>query len=675
MPDVLLVVMPYFAVERPAIGPSLLQARLAEEGICCEVCYANIRFAGEIGSRMNFILSNNHTTQLGEWTFGEAAFPDFQPDHHAYFEAMRFSLSPEKLLSLRPKAVAFVDRLAGEIIAKRPKIVGCSSMFLQNCASLALLRRIKERAPEIVTVMGGSNCEGQLGLGLIRLFPYLDFVVSGEADHSFPELCVRLLEPGFPGPDRLAPLPDGVYGPQDRSARQPDLRRAVVQHLDALPLPDYSDYFRELSASVIRDDIIPGLTVETSRGCWWGQKHQCTFCGLNGEGISYRRKSTGRIIDELRELGTRHSLWGFEAVDNIIDAKLTSELKPRLAELPQAPVFMFEIKANLTREQVGLLRETGVLWIQPGIESLSDRSLALINKGVQAWQNIALLKWAEEFGIHVIWNYLCRIPGDDDADYGEVAQWLPWIMHLHPQSGPAGLTPVMIDRFCDYYRNSARHGLTLRPLSLYSFIYPFSAQQLEEVAYLFEIAETAREPANGPGVANLLEQLSSWHLQYSMAQLPGAAASSTVPANSLLMYAMPDGVRVTDTRACAVVAEQRWHGVDAAVLAACDSALTLPEIRCNVETRCGRPVTEEEILQSVERLKSMRILLPISGRYLALPVNTPVRPKRDKNDIPGGRVLLHRQRPVDPKGRSILAVLGVEHDSSAEGGKAVATGR
>ena len=46
--------------------------------------------------------------------------------------------------------------------------------------------------------------------------------------------------------------------------------------------PTSRDYFRALDASGAAPDVAPTLLFETSRGCWWGAKSHCTFCGLNG---------------------------------------------------------------------------------------------------------------------------------------------------------------------------------------------------------------------------------------------------------------------------------------------------------------------------------------------------------------------------------------------------------
>src|SRR3954454_17752260 len=97
---------------------------------------------------------------------------------------------------VRGHCVAYVEHLADAIVARRPRIVGCSSVFQQHCASLALLKRIRELKPDTVLLMGGANCEGEMGVETVRTFPWVDCVVSGEADGMFPELCRTLLAQG-----------------------------------------------------------------------------------------------------------------------------------------------------------------------------------------------------------------------------------------------------------------------------------------------------------------------------------------------------------------------------------------------------------------------------------------------------------------------------------------------
>ena len=41
-------------------------------------------------------------------------------------------------------------------------------------------------------VFGGANCEGEMGVQMIRSFPWIDYVCCGEADHSFVALVEQL---------------------------------------------------------------------------------------------------------------------------------------------------------------------------------------------------------------------------------------------------------------------------------------------------------------------------------------------------------------------------------------------------------------------------------------------------------------------------------------------------
>ena len=63
-------------------------------------------------------------------------------------------------------------------------------MFVQNVASLALARAIKQRSPTTIIVFGGANCDDEQGAALHRNFGHVDYVVRGEAELAF----VQLLE-------------------------------------------------------------------------------------------------------------------------------------------------------------------------------------------------------------------------------------------------------------------------------------------------------------------------------------------------------------------------------------------------------------------------------------------------------------------------------------------------
>ncbi|MCP5109204.1 MAG: RiPP maturation radical SAM protein 1, partial [bacterium] len=196
-----------------------MRAALTGTGIGSEVVYGNLEFAETIGIVAYQAMQSAPTDHLlGEWCFSEGLISGSPPDDEEYLDLVlevRSSGFPPELEQrkdlmrwVRAQTAAWVDRLARSIVARRPRIVGCSSVFQQHCASLALLRKVRELSPDTVTLMGGANCEGEMGLETLRVFPWIDCVVSGEADGFFRDLCELLLERGRqPDPARV---PHGV---------------------------------------------------------------------------------------------------------------------------------------------------------------------------------------------------------------------------------------------------------------------------------------------------------------------------------------------------------------------------------------------------------------------------------------------------------------------------------
>ena len=94
------------------------------------------------------------------------------------------------------------------------------------------------------------------------------------------------------------------------------------------------------------------MMFETSRGCWWGAKKHCTFCGLNGATMAYRSKSPARAFDEIRQLVSHYGVTRVECVDNILDNRYISTVFPRLAASGLGIELFYEVKANLRQGQL-----------------------------------------------------------------------------------------------------------------------------------------------------------------------------------------------------------------------------------------------------------------------------------------------------------------------------------
>ncbi|MFC7588094.1 RiPP maturation radical SAM C-methyltransferase [Nonomuraea antimicrobica] len=250
-------------------------------------------------------------------------------------------------------------------------------------------------------------------------------------------------------------------------------------------MPDYDAYFDQWAPSRVANWAAPVLVVEAARGCWWGEKHHCTFCGLNGSFMQFRSKSPATFFDEIVTLARRHQILDVCVVDNILDMSYLSSLVPSLIESGYDLRFHYEIKSNLRLDQLRLLAQAGIVTVQPGIESLSSHVLRLMDKGVSGCQNVRLLRDASTAGVVTSWNYLYGFPGETSQDYETVLAQIPALHHLMP---PETVNRIAIERFSPYFDRPELGFADLKPTAQNSLIYGLPEEELLDISYIFDAA-------------------------------------------------------------------------------------------------------------------------------------------------------------------------------------------
>lgn len=531
--EVILINMPFGNLLSPSIALGLLQASLTRVGMPAKTFHFQFRFAELIGEHAySEIHSETHTEHLaGEYIFSGSLFQqhsDADVEQYADnilrchangpFDDTTYSEPHlEKLINIivnaRGEVESFLEDCLNRIINSQPRVVGFTSLFHQHIASLSLAKRIKARLPNTFVIFGGSNCEGAMGRETLRQFEFVDAVVSGEGDYVFPEIVRAVLN------SESVPTIEGVFCRHRSGSRvlhQSPRNTPTIENLDALPIPDYDEYFEQLESSSLNLTRKPSLLFETSRGCWWGEKHHCTFCGLNGDTMTYRSKSAGRAFSEFIHLTERYPGCAVNVVDNILDMSYFKDFIPLLAERKHGVNLFYEVKANLKKDQLLLLREAGIKEIQPGIESLSDNVLRIMHKGVGALQNIQLLKWCKELGLKVYYNLIWGFPGESAEDYLEMSKLIPLITHLTP---PIGAGTIRIDRFSPNFEQAEQLGFQkLSPHPAYRFVYPFTPEVLVNLAYFFtsEHGSTHNIPEYAKPV---IDELKRWRKRHDESDL------------------------------------------------------------------------------------------------------------------------------------------------------------
>ena len=123
--------------------------------------------------------------------------------------------------------------ILGEIYRKNADLVAFSGYIWNIDKILAVCRKLKKIRPEIILVLGGPEVSYEVA-ELMRLHPYLDYVVFGEGEATFKELLQSLTQPGT-----AAATGPGILGLAYREGDQVKLNpaRPVLQDLDQIPSP------------------------------------------------------------------------------------------------------------------------------------------------------------------------------------------------------------------------------------------------------------------------------------------------------------------------------------------------------------------------------------------------------------------------------------------------------
>ncbi|HEU5323977.1 MAG TPA: RiPP maturation radical SAM C-methyltransferase, partial [Methylomirabilota bacterium] len=495
----------------------------------------------------------------------------------------------------------FLDAVAARVLACAPRAVGFSSPFNQVMSSLALAARIKRAAADVQVLCGGACFDGEMGREYHRALPHVvDHVFLGEAEEPFREYLrrVRAGEPtaGIPGTTYAA------HGEVRWTAGRP------LPDLSASPVPDYDDYFAEKDRVAAATGVtwsVDFLPFESSRGCWWGEKSHCMFCGLDRDLMAFRPKPAPRVVDEIVALSRRYAVPRLSATDWIVSRDHRRQVCDALAARDLDVELFYETRSDTTKDELRAMREGGVWQIQPGIESFSTPLLKLMRKGTTGLRQVQFLRWAREYGFDVQYNLLAGFPGERAEWYAEMAALVPRLLHLQPPL--ANVYPVEMHRFSPLFTEPRSWGVTKHAIRRdYRFNFPPGLLDSRKVGYAFEY-ETERPLVPDETLAPLRAAVERWMAVHREGPAPAYA------------YALGPGyMHVQDTRAGRPRALV-LRGLERDVAVLCDEIQTLGSLERALAERLGA-VAAPAVAAAVERLLAIDVLLAEGRHYLLLPV-------------------------------------------------------
>jgi len=311
-----------------------------------------------------------------------------------------------------PLGTGIYEACADKILATEPQVVGFSVQCTTYPPALGIARRIKALKPGVRTIFGGHNAAFVDEPTLSR-FPFVDAIVRGEGELTFPELLRALEEE-----TEFESVEGITYRRGDHIRRNRD--RALVEDLDSLPMGDYS---LVPPLQVYRDACHISRAVailEIGRGC----PHQCIYCS---QSLVWRRRtrtfSVQRLVREMKELRDSFGAECFLlAFDQFTAKKDFAELFCRSvidAGLNSTPWYCISRLDTVDKSMLQLMREAGCETMCYGIDSGSSRTLAFIRKRIDREILFQRVRETTAFGIVPTLSFVIGFPEEEKADLEE----------------------------------------------------------------------------------------------------------------------------------------------------------------------------------------------------------------------------------------------------------------
>lgn len=622
-PSVVLASMPWAPVQEPSLALGILQAELKRHSIRTKALHLNTNL-------LKYVTYQTYLDVAGYWGLNEFVFTELlspgvdDTQIAALAErcvATKEGQSPNEryatpdalldmLLRFRGEvALDYLEECGEEILRYKPTLLGLTCMFDQTLASVALAKLVKARSPETIIVLGGYALEGDPGEQVIKAFPWIDGVVRGDGESVITQLAHASV-----GRIAFADIP----GVQTQGA--PGKPHLNIDLRDS-PEPDYDDWFSTVETLKESDkiEIITGaLSVESSRGCWWGQHKHCVFCGIDDQTMKFRFKPGAQTLGMLQSVRARYGDYTFRFSDYILPREYFKEILPELEKVNPRYRLHCEIKANQTSETMSSMARAGFEEVQPGIESFSTEVLKLMDKGVTGIQNVALLKYGYQQRIVIHYNFLYCIPGETSEAYKRMLETIPRLYHLTP---PVSRTETIITRFAPLHTDTIRFGSSKRPLHHRSYDVLFSDEFLKQTgfsldgyAYYFEsyldVAEEMKEL-----YAQVVIQINHWKKQHR--------------ERSVYFVFEDDGSRLAfdDTRFSEEPITTMLAGIHRATYLACNEGpVTVDNLIRDLSSHAGYDVFA--LQTALEDLDAARMIWREGNRVFGLAVSKSVAEER-----------------------------------------------
>ncbi|MEM3070840.1 MAG: radical SAM protein [Candidatus Bathyarchaeia archaeon] len=279
----------------------------------------------------------------------------------------------------------------------RPRIVGVTSYTFNFSVAVEVLKEVKRYLSKSITVMGGVHASA-LPEEVLRKSLSLDYVVIGEGEYTFLELCRRVLNG-----KEVKDLEGIAFKDGEKIFINPP--SPFLIDLDELPIPD---------RGMLPLEKYPVASVQTSRGCPYG----CIFCNINQfYGRRIRLRNPKNVVDECSVLVNKYNK------DNIfffgdaftIRSDWVEEFCDEIIQRNLKFIWGCETRVdNVSSSLLKKMRMAGCREVQYGIDYGDEGVLKLLGKDISIAEIDDAVRWAKEAGLFVGGFFIFNVPGETE---------------------------------------------------------------------------------------------------------------------------------------------------------------------------------------------------------------------------------------------------------------------
>jgi len=306
------------------------------------------------------------------------------------------------------------DSIIKEIKDFKPDLIGLSFLTVGYQRALTLVRKLKKELPDVGYCAGGVHPTVK-PIETMNEFG-LDFLVVGEGEHTIVEVCEKLGKAGG-----LAGVKGVMY--RENGNIVDNGRRELIKDLDTIPFP--ARHLIDMTPYLKPPGIIRGYatknqtTIVTSRGC----PFKCIYCGShNIFGRYTRRRSVKNVVDEIEHLYHTYGIKGIYYCDDTFTLspkwvrEYCEELKRRNLKIKWAGQSRVD---QTDRELMKLMKDSGLVQLDFGVESGSEKILKILGKGGAAYRTEHIkhsFKLCRELDIRTLATFIIGNPEETRED-------------------------------------------------------------------------------------------------------------------------------------------------------------------------------------------------------------------------------------------------------------------